>query len=277
MVSILETTRFAIKSNDQLVKKASSLLQQHFNLNNFYYYRIDDLGNYFLFDDNLDVVDSLDASGFILKFAYYCHPKYHSSMTKIESTHDDPDLEGLESTKDYFLKSSFNLGLRLVNRTHNAVEEFGFHSSLADEKQHRCLLNHLSELRLFAQWFLEQNAHSLAFLRENALNLSNLIGADFYRNRIQDANPVHVTRRKLLKELGIGADFQPTETELDTIRLMMRGLTADQISKQVFRSRRTIEHRIERLKAKMQVSSRSELIQKAQVLFLGHQRLKLVS
>lgn len=263
MTPILETTKAVIRSNYPAIKKASSILQRNFNLNNFYYYRIDELGNYFLFDDNPDVVDSLEARGFIHHYAHYCHPKFHHSMCKVERTNENPDLNGLESIKDYFLSSSFNLALRMVNRTWNTVEEFGFHSAQSDEKQHRCLLNHLQELQLFARWFLSENAHSISFLKENALSLPQLVGSNFYRNRIQESDPVYTLRQKLLKELEIKSEPKFTRVELDTLQLLIKGCTAEQISRQLYRSKRTIEHRIENLKIKMQVSSKSELVQKA--------------
>lgn len=266
MSIILEPTKIANKNSHVLLKKSSSILKDSFNLNNFYYYKISASGKFFLFDDNLDVIDSLEAQKFIFKHRYYCHPRYHQSCFRIEKTFENPFLIGLETTKSCFLQSEFNLAIDFIHKTDDFVEGFGFHSPQSDEKQCRFLSNHIAELRLFAKWFLEKNTRANAFLKENSLDLSCLLGPDFYKNRIAEFDPSLQVRQKFLKTLGIVHDFQLSQLELDTLRFILQGYSASQIAKNTHRSKRTIEHRLENIKSKLCVSSKTELIQKTQKL-----------
>lgn len=268
MNPILELTKAAITANAKEVSRASNVLLEHFNLNNFYYYKIYESGDFFLFDDSRDVVDFLEVQQFVYKHPHYCHPRYHRSSCLIEKTSENPLLIGLETTKNYFLKSEFNLAISIVNKTGNAVEEFGFHSAQSDEKQIRFLFNHMPELRLFIQWFKENNAPVISFLEKNTVNLSRVIGDIFYDNRIQKGNPYYQERKRLLQTLSIQSEPNLTSTDWSVINLIIRGSTASQIADQLFRSKRTIEHRIEILKEKLNCCSKVELIQKAQELHL---------
>src|SRR3989338_5595538 len=154
MSTVLELTKTAHKTHIQEVKQASSVLLEHFNLNKFYYYKVTNSGRFFLFEDNLDVVESLESQHVVQKYPPWCHPKHHQNKFLIGKTSEDPFFTGLEETRNTFLQSNFNLWIRFIQKTDNAVEVAGFHSPQSDEKQCRFLFNHFQELRLFTKWFL---------------------------------------------------------------------------------------------------------------------------
>lgn len=266
MIPVLEITKAAITARSKEVVKASSVLLEHFNLNNFYYYKITDSGDFFLFDDNRDVVDYLEVQQFIFKHPHYCHPKYHQTSCQIEKTVENHLLAEMDSTKKYFLRSDFNLALSIVNKTENAVEEFGFHSAQSNEQQISFLFNHMPELHLFMKWFLKNNASTISFLSDNAVHLPDLIGDVFYDNRIEKTKNSYQAKQEFLKMLGVSDGQDLSQRDWDLIKLITQGYSASKIASQLFRSKRTIEHRIEGLKSKLDCSSKVELIQKAREL-----------
>ncbi|MEI6805574.1 MAG: LuxR C-terminal-related transcriptional regulator [Myxococcaceae bacterium] len=106
----------------------------------------------------------------------------------------------------------------------------------------------------------------MEFLKENPIDLAKIIGPEFYRNRILEADPIYQERKKFLTALGIRQELELSTTDIDTIRLLLKGYSASQIAKLLYRSKRTIEHRIENIKLKWNCCSKAELIQKAQKL-----------
>lgn len=266
MSFLLEPTKIALNASAQLIKTTASVLLDHFNVNNFWYYRIHESGRFSFFEASAGLLECLESQQFILKYPLCCHPKYHRHGTQIRKITEDPLLAVSETTKDGLLQLDFNLRVRLVNKTDDFVEEFGFHSAQSNDEQCLFLSNHLPELRFFAKWFLKNNARLISFLEESSLHLPSLVGPDFYKNRIQEADSSYQVRQKFLEKLGVKQDLDLSLVELDTLKLLLKGYTAPQIATQLYRSKRTIEHRIENIKSKLQCPSRVELIQKAREL-----------
>ena len=79
-----------------------------------------------------------------------------------------------------------------------------------------------------------------------------LVGANFF------------SEKKFLKNLGI--EVSCSVREIEVMKLLLEGYSASQIGKEIFLSRRTIEHHLERIKDKLGCTSRAELIQKAREL-----------
>jgi DNA-binding CsgD family transcriptional regulator len=248
------------------IKETCSVLLDHFNVNKFYYHKICDSGRFFVFDSNLDFTENFDTEELFHEFQFYCHPKYQQTGVQIINVAENLQSMKMEITKNCMLEFDANLWIRLVHKTENSVEEFGFHSSQSDEKQCLFIFNQIPQLNLFAKFFRENNPGLFSSLEEVPVNLLDVIGLDFYENRIQRSDPNYASKQKFLKQLGIDTELDLSPVELDTLRQLVRGYTASQIAKQVYRSKRTIEHRIENIKSKLFCYSKQELIQKAQEL-----------
>lgn len=271
MQSYLESTKLATERHYKAVKRASELLQQYFNLNNFYYLKITDSGDCFLFDDNQDVVDFIDSQEFILKHTHYCHPKYHRSKFQVQVTDTNPLLLGLEDTRKFFLNAKFNMSISLVNKTEHAVEEFGFHSASASPEQNLFVVNHLDEIKCFMNWFLNSNPDLMSFLQESRIHLPQLLGDAFYTDRMGASDSIELNKRAFLRDLGVVAEPNLSSSDQEVLRLTSRGFSPSQIGTQLYRSKRTIEHRLESLKEKLACGSKVELIAKTQELLqLGY-------
>lgn len=256
------------QAKGKLIKQASTILSEQFNLDAFYYKKISSTGRLTVFESNLDLLDCIDSAEFVLNYPVICHPKYHRNEIQLKHNSENKLLDPVKGTRNILTDFNFNLGLRLVRLTTNGVEEFGFHSILDSGEQCRFLFNRMYQLRSFINWFLKTNASTLLFLEEAALDLPKLIGPSFYKNRIQETNPEHVAANKFYQKLDIPIDKPLSSTELETLRLLMRGYTALEIATELNRSKRTIEHRIDTLKMKWLCDSKKDLIQKAQELDL---------
>jgi DNA-binding NarL/FixJ family response regulator len=73
-------------------------------------------------------------------------------------------------------------------------------------------------------------------------------------------------KQQLLQKMGIAPGDPLTHGESRVLKLMLKGYTANTISTKIYRSPRTVEHCIERLKEKLLCDKKSDLIQKGKEL-----------
>lgn len=175
----------------------------------------------------------------------------------------------MEETRRFFEQSEFNLFFQISQKSETAVDEFGFHSDNATDTQARFILNHVGELKLFLNWFLKSHSRMFDFLRESALHLPSILGDTFYENRILGLDPDSQIRALILKDLGFEFADNLSSGEQEVLRLTKKGYTPAQIGSRVFRSKRSIEHRIESLKSKLSCDSKVELIERCEQLELA--------
>ena len=109
----------------------------------------------------------------------------------------------------------------------------------------------MSQLHLLARFFRENNRGLFSSLEETPINLPEILGSDFYENKIQRSDPNYIAKQNFLKKLGVNREFDLSPPEMETLRLILKGYSSSQIAKQVYRSKRTIEHRVENIKSKL--------------------------
>ncbi|MEI6790488.1 MAG: helix-turn-helix transcriptional regulator [Myxococcaceae bacterium] len=266
MNGMLCSTQKAHEKYSSAIRKLCSTLKDYFNIDKFYYGKISDSGLFIGFDSNLDFMEHFDTTELFLEYPFHCHPKFHTVGVQIINLVENLELTKIDTTKNCMLKFNANLWLKSVSRTGNVLEEFGFHSAQSDQKQSLFLFNQISQLNLLMKSFQKNNPNLFASLYETPVNLLSVIGNDFYENRIKRSDPNYIAKQNFLKELEIETDLDLSGAELETIQLILKGCTASQIAKQLYRSKRTIEHRVENIKLKLGCSSKQELIQKVQEL-----------
>ena len=166
----------------------------------------------------------------------------------------------LDTGRDKF---NVNHCFQLMDKTSNGVEAFGFSSNSSNPLQVALLLNELSLLRLFIKKFREENRSLFSCLEDNQVNLAELLGSVFYDEPVP-VMPQLTKRRALFKQFGIEYSLTPREKEI--IVPLLKGYSASQIGKQIFLSKRTVEHHVERMKEKLGCNSKAELIQKSREL-----------
>lgn len=236
-------------------------LFHYLNLNHFWYCKIDNQGNYFFLGSHAPWCELFAAEKLYLKYSYLRHPEFHQSCVNLIRSPIDPLLSDvLTSCKNRF---SMHCLLSIINKGEQGIEEFGFASAFATDEQISRLMSELPLLRLFVKKFWEENALLRTKFEDHSINIAKLIGPTFYEPFLLPSS----SHKKLLFKT-MGADTHLTPGDKEVLKLLQKGFSAGQIGAQIFRSTRTIEHRIERVKDKLSCSSKSELIQKAEELSL---------
>lgn len=244
------------------IKKACLPLFECLNLNNFWHYKITASGYYSVLESNIEWAEYLAGAKFHLYYPYCRHPRYFQngvSVTKVEDKRLQPFLT--------VGKERFSLydSIQLIAKTEDGIEGFGFTAASSQESHISLLLNELPLLRLFVKKFKEEHQLLLSTLEDNQIDLVKLIGPAFYEKSSSDALTFAV-RQAFLQKMGIQNEVSLTPREKEIARLLPKGLSADQIGREIFLSKRTVEHHVERMKEKLQCGSKAELIQKVREL-----------
>ncbi len=239
------------------IKQICAPLFHCLNITHFWYCKIDHRGDYSFIGSHPGWCELFAAEKLYLKYSYLRHPQFHQSSVHLIKNPKDPSLSDvLTSCKDRF---SMQCLLSVINKDEDGIEEFGFASPSDSDEQISLLMNELPLLRLFVKKFWEENPFLRKKFDDHSVNIGKLIGPHFYE---PFATPVN--KKWLLQKMGSNINLSAGEVEV--LKFMQKGLSARQISTQVFRSIRTIEHRIEKMKEKLDCLSKAELIQKASEL-----------
>lgn len=239
------------------IKKAFVPLFKFLNLNEFWYYKIWDSGDKVYFGSNPEWSEFYVSNHYNFDSPVNCHPKFYRSGTFTFTTVKSfAEAQSLPEAKKRF---NIHPNLLVINKLEEAMEGFGFSSPSPENKQVELLLSELPLLKLFFKKFREQNSPLFSELEENKINLKKMLGSKFFENRfLPDSN--REQRIALLKSLGLSNFESLTDREIDVCKRLMRGFSAGQIAIQIQASKRTVEHRIERIKEKLNCYSKSELV-----------------
>lgn len=226
-----------------------------FNFNHAWYYKITNDGHFTLMDTKPEWMQYCTENDGYKYYEYYRHPKYFSNGFVWQNNPMDARINNLITAGKN--RYDFSTYLRLFNKTSDGVECFGFTFDMRNELQMTKLLNGMHYLRLFTRKFREDNRYLFSKLEDNQIDIAKLIGSSFYArpNLVLPG----VTKGLLLQE---NSDNGLSDGETAVIKLLVQGYPASQIGKELFRSKRTIEHRIEKIKEKLGCYSKIELIQK---------------
>lgn len=253
--------KVSCRFNDE-IQKACNPLFEALNLNQFLYYKIKSNGSFTFLGNYADWYEYFESEQFHINYPYFRDPKYQKSGIVLLKEVQDSLLEpSFNAGRDKF---NLNISLKVMHKTDDCIESFGFSSSSANERQTAILLNAVPLFRLFVKKFREENRALFSRLEDTQTNIAKLIGPSFYER--SSVMPELPGSNFLLGSIGIEAKNCLTPHEVAVTRLMLKGYSASQIGRQLFRSKRTIEHRIEKIKDKLLCRSKRELMQKAQEL-----------
>lgn len=239
------------------IKKACAPLFKFLNLNEFWYYKIWESGEKVYFGSNPEWSEYYVSNHYNFHSPVNCHPKFYRSgsftFTTVKSL---AEAQPLPEAKRRF---NIHPNLLIISKIEEGIEGFGFSSPSAETRQVELLLSEQPLLKLFFKKFRQENGSLFAELEENKIDLKKIIGSKFLANRfLLDSD--RAQRIALLKSLGLSNFASLTDREIDVCKRLMRGFSAGQIAIQIHASKRTVEHRIERIKEKLNCYSKSELI-----------------
>ncbi len=270
MSSYEEITRaVSCKFNDQ-IKKACEPIFEYFNLNYFCYFRLTRSGQFSYFSNNISWNEYFGDKKFHLLNPYHRHPDhFQDEVILLKDLQSDEFKQIMDSSSCNF---NINLSLQILKKTNFGFEAFAFSSASSDERYIRMLLGDLPLLKLFTRKLRENYGLFFSNLEDHQLDLVQHMGSVFYDKCLQQ--PRHSrAKRKFLLQLGVDCDNPLSSQEVKVLRLLLEGFSAGKVAPQIYLSKRTVEHHIERMKAKLGCVTKSELIQKARELevldFLG--------
>ncbi len=189
-----------------------------------------------------------------------CLPYIYHNREKLEGFFFSQTLQNNGWEKMSCMASqdfNVNLGLNIIQKIPGGIEGFGFGLKTNDPIQHMALLNELPLLHAFLNEYKKQIKTNILF--ENLVDVASLIGPSFFE---VPKKPAPNLRQLILGKMKIKVENPFTRRESEVIEYLLEGYSASQTGDKLFLSKRTIEHHIERIKDKLDCTSKLELIQK---------------
>ena len=243
----------------QMIKSALPL-KDCFGINHFWYYKIDNSGNYSYIGTNEAWNEFCFDTPMLKHFTCLRHPAcLPRGISLMKAGAKDEYKKILDFAWEKF---AVNFNINITNQTNDGVEAFGFATNFNDPYADERLLNKLSYLREFMRFFKEQNAKTLHFVNENKVHLPTVFGHQFYEPT--NALFIPFDREKLFRHMGLGAVFSLTPREKDILKFIAYGYPAPYIAKQLNLSNKTIENYLATIKCKLSCNSKTQLIQLSQ-------------
>lgn len=246
------------KHHDNM-QRTARLLDDHFGINHFWYYRITSEGNYCFLGTHTKWSEYTFDMSLLQQFPCLRHPDTLLSGISLMKSCQDPGYRSvLKQAWDHF---KINFSINLMEKIPEGVEAFGFATRHGDPKADERLLNELPLLRQFTSVFRERHHKLFDLLYDNQVNIAAHIGPIFYEVPKRVALPV--AREEFLCKIGMKWIYSLTPRERDILNLLSKGYPASFIALQLKLSPRTVENYMVILKDKLSCNCKAELIQKA--------------
>lgn len=251
------TKRVTCKYSNQ-IKKACLPLQESFQLSDVWYFKTLNSGYGSYFSSHPEWSEFFASQDFFLNFPLIKHPTALESGVFLFNDLNDENFSKISSLAQE--KFQIHHSLAILQRTPDGIEGFGVSANSSQGPHLTSLINELPLLTAYFKKFKETYPSLFSKMEENLIDFESLIGPSFLEGKKQSP----FKKESIFKFLEID---QLTDRECEVLYLLSKGQSAPSIGKSLFLSKRTIEHYIEKLKLKLDCSSKQELIEKA--LFLG--------
>lgn len=253
-----ELVRAVTSRHCENIKRKYSYFFDTLNLNSFWHYRIDHSGHFSYFGTAREWSEYFAQMKYHLNYPYFRHPKFfRPGISFLKSIEDENFVRILNASRD---RHNLCLPVLILNTTDKGIEGFGFTSNSDCPQQMGLLINEIQLLKQFCKVFQLENKSLFTALEDNTINLAEIMGQEFYN----ESSPVlpQLPKLQIIKKLDLRIKPNLTSREIEILKLMLTGLSANQIAIKLYRSKRTIEHHIERAKEKLNCHTKSELIKK---------------
>ncbi len=253
----------ASKKFHNKVKSFCDPLVQLFGINHFYHAKVTNAGHFiglnlnpgweeFFFSDKTHLLIWPDK----------CLPrKVKEGVRFLQEDENENFNKLLKTAKEEY---SLNFSLQIVEKTPQGTDMYGFALNSQNPHQHMVLINEIPLLRLFIKRFQEEFKPLYAALNDNKVDMPSLLGPQFFKAKVP-AITRSFMRDQFLQKMGIEIPSL-TDREIEVIKYLIQGYSASQLAAELFISKRTAEHHIERIKYKFNSFSKSELIRKIREL-----------
>lgn len=228
-----------------------------------YYHRITHSGHFANVGIFRDLEEYIICEDLFLHIPYLRDPKKLEGGLCLSQIMENQGFEKvLLAAKEKF---NCNMVLHFINKTEDGVEGFGFGLPSSNIFHHIALLNELPLLRHFITCFKKEFPQLPAAFTETQTDLATLIGPAFYKPpQITLTQPS--SRNAFLKKMGVRMEVPLSSRDIEVVQRLHKGYSASQMADELHLSKRTIEHRLEKVKDKLSCSSKTELIQTTKTL-----------
>ncbi len=259
MKQMHDMVRISKKFDDKLTSFCAPLIQM-FGISQFYHAHVSHSGHFIGVNMNRDWEEYFFSDkSHLLIWPDKCQPCKSSNGIRLLQEGTNESLNHLLRTaKD---KYSLNFSLQFVEKSNHGTDMYGFALNSPSLLQHMLLLKEAPLLRLFIKQFREEFKPLYLALHDHQVDMTKLLGSQFYKVKNPAITEPH-DRDQFLKRMHIETPPSLTPTEVEIIKYLIGGSSASEIASLLFRSKRTVEHHIERIKDKFFSISKSELIKK---------------
>jgi DNA-binding CsgD family transcriptional regulator len=262
--------KYTIKNSNKL-KKICEPLQQHFNINVFWYTRTTESGRYFTICSNPEVHSVYIGSEHYKTNPFYRNPKL--ILPGYYSYRGIQDLKFQDSYDVFHSKFPIEAGNFAFKKQHELhVFGYGIKQSSKLYIDH-VIANNTPILKKFNEYFLQEISSFVKKEDQEIINLASEMG-ESYNLPPEGMNTVLGSKGKgnfleSLKLISIDEIKKLSSRELECLEYLNRGLTTPQIADELALSKRTIEKYFESIKTKLRCHSKLELFEKANLLHLS--------
>lgn len=257
---------YSTKLSDQIKKLAEPL--ETLELDGFWCSFMREDGAFFQIGNRPDVADVYFSNRLHLHNPFVCHPTnyYHNQFL---ATGGFPDEKFQQAQKVVGDKLGFQNILFIYKGCGAYKHGVHFSSSKPNLPLDTIFLRHASLLSSFADYFLQEWQENTRFMDSFMIDMASDMGERFYEinPKIQQLN--NKTKMfSLLKQMGMLEAFAEmlTAREEECAEEYLLGKTAGQIALALAISRRTAEHHIENIKAKLGCTTKPQLFEKLKIL-----------
>lgn len=245
--------------NNKAISNQLDPISSYLGASQFYYFKIKKDNSFTLLSSSPFWCEHYCSEKLHLVDPYFCHyTNYEKGIIILKD--EESNCSSLRKIIDP-VKKQLNFILMMVSKNSDSVEVNGFHFNNPSDLS--LVITELSLLSYFAEEFKKSNSPLYSKLEDYQFKLPDLIGANFYKDP-KKRTELLSKRKKALKALGI--ELTLSQREIDVLRLFLMGYSARKIALEIYLSKRTIEHHIERIKSKLNCLTKAELMQKARLL-----------
>lgn len=256
----------ASKEFDRMMRSVTPLCN-FFGVNHFYYCKIFfgingyiTLGSHIPWHEYVLNDKRLVSSSAILKAP-------QQSITPLREGFDPVADEVLEVARDKF---NIHFALNLQRVVPGGVECCGFGLKSKNVQAEIALLNHLSLLYGFLDYFIDENKKLISLAQDFQINVNSLVERSSPINS-GSAGDLNADKSALLyKQLGLDELKLLSTKEITLLKYLAQGFSSNYIAEEVRLSKRTIENYIASIKLKLDCKSKTSLIKKSQKLSMHY-------
>jgi len=158
--------------------------------------------------------------------------------------------------------------LSLTENDGHMCHQYGFYISSYRDEAASVLINHMSLLKSFVEYFKAEMGKVILEMHAHPVDLKKELG-DAFGKTVPEMPDILFEQSKLiqfLEQIATNGALVPrtklTKREIECIMQLLSGKNIPEIAKALYLSKRTIEHRLENIRAKFDCKTKSELLQR---------------